>query len=279
MRPPGKIYYPTILQAIHLLILYLFIQTVVDFPLALIDYFNDTEYLYHPVKKVLLNAGSTLFILIYGIRRSGTGIKSIFPMKFFNPIVILPVALFFIGAHNFLEYINRWVDKMIPAPAWFWELFSKIFENDYGFWGAFFKVAIVAPVIEELIFRGILLQGLRKNYHPATAVIVSALLFSLYHLNPWQMPATLLLGILLGWLMLRTNNILLAIIGHSLNNALVLLTVTYWPVISENAFFLLSTQKKLSLSGLLVILAVLLIYLLTIKWTNIRNVKSGTEHH
>ena len=59
-------YYPTILQAIHLLILYIFIQSIVDFPLALIDYYNDTEYLYHPIKKILLVVGSISFILIYG---------------------------------------------------------------------------------------------------------------------------------------------------------------------------------------------------------------------
>ena len=47
-------YYPTLLQAIHLIILYIFIQTVVDFPLAMIDYYKDTEYLYHPLKKILL---------------------------------------------------------------------------------------------------------------------------------------------------------------------------------------------------------------------------------
>jgi uncharacterized protein len=57
-------YYPTILQAIHLLILYIFIQTVVDFPLAMIDYYKDTEYLYHPIKKIVLGVGSTLFILV-----------------------------------------------------------------------------------------------------------------------------------------------------------------------------------------------------------------------
>jgi uncharacterized protein len=45
--------YPTIIQAIHLIILYIFIQTLVDFPLAMIDYYKDTEYLYHPIKKII----------------------------------------------------------------------------------------------------------------------------------------------------------------------------------------------------------------------------------
>ena len=132
--------------------------------------------------------------------------------------------------------------------------------------GAFLKVAVVAPVIEELIFRGLLLNGFRKNYNGFVAVFMSALLFSLFHLNPWQMPATFVLGLLLGWLMLRTNNILVAIIGHSINNALVLLSVTYWQQIREHSIYLLERNNLLILSGFVMALSVVLIYFTSIPW-------------
>ena len=48
MEEARQKYYPTILQGIHMVILYIFIQTIIDFPLALIDYYKDTEYLYNP---------------------------------------------------------------------------------------------------------------------------------------------------------------------------------------------------------------------------------------
>lgn len=264
MKPVKKIHYPTILQAVHLLILYLFIQTVVDFPLALIDYYNDTEYLYHPVKKIILNAGSTLFILVFGFLKTKKTLKEVFPLKMFNPLILLPLITFFWGAHNILEVINTNVEKVLPAPDWFWELFSKIFESDYGWWGAFMRVAIIAPVVEELIFRGLILQGLRKNYRAFTAIIISALLFSLFHLNPWQMPATFILGFILGWIMLRTHNILLAIIGHSLNNTVVLLTITYWQKINTHAIYLMETKEKLLLSFFILLFSIILIYFFTI---------------
>ncbi len=257
-------YYPTIVQAVHLLILYLFIQTIVDFPLALIDYYKDTEYLYNPVKKVLLNAGSTIFILLYGLKKSKAPVLDVFPLKFFNPLVILPMITFLWGAHFLLEDINMRVEKLIPAPQWFWELFGRIFESDYGWWGAFMKVVIIAPVIEELIFRGIILHGFRKNYHAATAVVISALLFSLFHLNPWQVPATFLLGLLLGWIMIRTRNILLAIIGHAINNLLVLLTVTFWNEINTHGIYLMDSVDKLKLGALVALLSIILIYLATL---------------
>jgi hypothetical protein len=263
MQQFRRTYYPTILQAVHLLILYLFIQTVVDFPLALIDYYNDTEYLYHPIKKILLNTGSTLFILIYGFRKTKAPLLKVFPLKFFNPLIILPLIAFFLGAHNLLEEINMRIERVIPAPPWFWELFGKIFDSDFGWWGAFMKVAVIAPVVEELIFRGLILHGLQKNYRATTAVFISALLFSLFHLNPWQMPATFVLGLLLGWIMLRTRNILLAIIGHSVNNLLVLLTVTYWQQINTHAIFLMDKKDTLLLSSFLVMLSLILIFFMS----------------
>lgn len=263
MQHYRKIHYPTIIQAIHLLILYLFIQTVVDFPLALIDYYNDTEYLYHPVKKIILNTGSTLFILLYGFRKTKAPLGTVFPLKFFNPLVLLPLVTFFWGAHQILDEVNLYIEKIIPAPAWFWELFGKIFDSDYGWWGAFMKVAVMAPVVEELIFRGLILHGLKRNYRPATAIVVSALLFSLFHLNPWQMPATFVLGLILGWIMVRTRNILLSIIGHSLNNLMVLLTITYWEKINTHALYLMEKKEHMMLGGAVVLLSVILIWWLT----------------
>lgn len=269
MQNARQKYYPTILQAIHLLILYLFIQTVVDFPLALIDYYKGTDYLYHPVKKVLLGVGSTLFILIYGFRKSKAPFNKVFPLHFFNPLILIPLFTFFWGAHNLLEEVNIAIEKIIPAPPWFWELFTNIFESDFGWWGAFMKVAIVAPVVEELIFRGLIFQGFRRNYNNFVAVIMSAILFSLFHLNPWQMPATFVLGILLGWLMIRTQNLILAILAHSLNNLLVLFIVTYWSEINTFSLFLMEKKESIILSSLLIVFSLILIYLLSL-WPKIK---------
>lgn len=278
MNTNGLKYYPTILQAIHLVILYIFIQTIVDFPLALIDYFNDTEYLYHPVKKIVLGVGSVLFVLIYGFKKAKTKLLNIFPLKFFNPLIILPLITFFVGAHVLLDEVNIIVNKYLPAPVWFWELFNQIFESDYGWLGAFLKVAVIAPIVEELIFRGIILQGFRKNYNAFVSVFISALLFALFHLNPWQFPATFVLGLLLGFIMVRTNNILLAILGHSINNFLVLITITYWNEIHSHAIFLMEKKEQLRLAGLIVLLSVSLIYLFSFSWfrkkTTLSNVSS-----
>lgn len=269
MQPPVIKQYPTIIQAIHLIILYIFIQTLVDFPLALLDYFNDTEYLYHPVKKVLLGVGSTLFILWWGFRNTGNPLKSVFPLKKFHPFIFVPLTLFLLGIQQLLNVVNTWVEKVIPAPGWFWEMFNRIFENDFGFFGAFMKVVIIAPVVEELIFRGVIMHGLMRNYSKATAIFCSGLLFALFHLNPWQFPATFMLGALLGWLLIETRNILLAIAGHAINNLLVLLAITFHEELTAGFFEKISAFTLNVIAGLVGFSSLMaLIYLLYIPKPN-----------
>jgi hypothetical protein len=252
-------HYPTILGAVHLIVLYTFIQTIVDFPLALIDYYNGTDYLYNPVKKIALGLGSTFFIFYYAYKRASVPLKELFPVKSFNLLILIPVLFFFWAAQNLIGEVNIALDKALPPPAWFWELFNKIFESDYGIYGAILKVVIMAPVIEELIFRGVIMHGLMRNYSKITAVFVSALMFALFHLNPWQFPATFILGILLGILMVRTRNILLCIIGHAINNGLVLISIQYWEDIQKASFFQYSRQNQLIISAVIVLVSFILI--------------------
>ncbi|MCW0483551.1 CPBP family intramembrane glutamic endopeptidase [Gaoshiqia sediminis] len=264
MSPERSRSYPTILGAAHLVILYIFIQTVVDFPLAVWDYYHGTEFLYHPVKKIVLGIGSVVFILAFGYRKAQTSLKELFPAKRFNVLIFIPMTLFLMAAHIFLAEVNRAVDQLIPAPPWFWELFDRIFENDYGFYGAFLKVVVIAPVIEELIFRGIIMHGFMRNYPKIIAIIVSALFFALFHLNPWQFPATFLLGLLLGWIMVVTRNIFACIAGHAINNLLVLLSIEYWEEITGFSFFLLEKNAQLQISYLVAGLSVVLIALIAL---------------
>ncbi|MBV5313978.1 MAG: CPBP family intramembrane metalloprotease [Prolixibacteraceae bacterium] len=261
MNELQKKHYPTILGAIHLIVLYTFIQTIIDFPLALLDYYNGTDYLYNPIKKIVLGVGSNIFIFYYAYRRAGVQLKELFPAKSFNFLILIPIVFFFWAAQNLIGEVNIALDKVLPPPSWFWELFNKIFENDYGIYGAILKVVIMAPVIEEMIFRGVIMHGLMRNNSKFTAVFISALLFALFHLNPWQFPATFVLGLVLGILMLRTRNIYLCILGHAINNGLVLISIQYWDQIQKTSFVQSDKSNQLIISALISVAALFLILL------------------
>ncbi|WP_460577619.1 lysostaphin resistance A-like protein [Hymenobacter coalescens] len=82
-----------------------------------------------------------------------------------------------------------------------------------------FTICVAAPVLEELLFRGVMLPGLERNYGSGKAILQSSLLFGLFHLNPAQAVSAFLLGLLAGWVYVRTRSLAACIWLHFLNNA------------------------------------------------------------
>lgn len=90
-------------------------------------------------------------------------------------------------------------------------------------WGSLLALVVVAPLTEELLFRGLVLQGLLTRYRPWAAAVWSAVLFAVFHLNPWQMLPALLLGLFFAWLTIRTRSLLPGILAHAAANSLPLI--------------------------------------------------------
>jgi len=96
-------------------------------------------------------------------------------------------------------------------------------------------VVSLGPVVEELLFRGVLLSTLLQRWGPGWAVAVSSLMFALVHLPglQWQwfgLPDLLLLALLLAWLRLRSGSIWPGVLAHGINN---LLAVVAWFVVAH----------------------------------------------
>lgn len=80
--------------------------------------------------------------------------------------------------------------------------------------------SVVAPLCEEVTFRGHLASALHSRHGPPFAIGVSATLFALFHLDPLRAPSLLLLGALYGWLAWRTGSIWPSIVAHAVNNGI-----------------------------------------------------------
>ncbi len=259
MINPQEKYYPTTLEAIHLLVLYLFLQALVDFPLALYDYHYDTHWLDNMWIGVSSGVLITAFIFFFGYRKAQQPFRVVFGLRLFNPLFLVAAAVLLPGLQYLVGLLNLQVDKVLPAPPWFWELFEKVLNHRFGFWGSLVKVAVIAPLVEEALFRGIIMNGLMRNYKPWYAILLSGLLFSFFHLNPWQMTYTFFLGLLLGWLMVLTRSLPLCILVHAINNLLVLLSITLEQKLSEHALFSLPAEKNILISVFLVLSGIILI--------------------
>lgn len=80
------------------------------------------------------------------------------------------------------------------------------------------SACIYAPIIEEVIFRGIMLGGLLNRYSPKVAILLSSFLFALMHGNLHQGINAFLLGTLIAYVYYKTKSIYLAIFCHFINN-------------------------------------------------------------
>lgn len=104
--------------------------------------------------------------------------------------------------------------------------------------------AILGPIFEELIFRGTMLKKLRV-YGDKTAILYTAIAFGLFHCNIAQIPFAIVCGLILGYVVVKTNNIIYPIILHiSLNSISVILTIllklNLLPVIALIMLFVLT---------------------------------------
>lgn len=79
---------------------------------------------------------------------------------------------------------------------------------------SFIQVCILAPIIEEILMRGFLLDGFAKSYGTQIALIASSLLFALLHFNMVQTLSAFICGMVLGVLYLHTGSVFCCILAH-----------------------------------------------------------------
>lgn len=111
------------------------------------------------------------------------------------------------------------VTAFIPMSDSFKALFEKIFYES-PLWDSILSTCILAPLCEEFLCRGMMLRGMLATGTPRRAIIWSAALFAIMHLNPWQSIPAFAMGLFFGWIYYRTGSLWLTIALHCFNNSL-----------------------------------------------------------
>ncbi len=88
-----------------------------------------------------------------------------------------------------------------------------------GGW-AMFTAVVMAPVCEEIFFRGILQKNMVRKWGPVGGIAFASAIFGLIHGIPQQIVAGFCLGIVIGWVYWRTGSLVAAMVLHAINNAL-----------------------------------------------------------
>lgn len=154
------------------------------------------------------------------IVRPKTGKKLNFnfsPTNLYTYFLIFPMML---G----MMFIGEFITSLIPTTGPFFGDFYKFFEDlmanlvdDPAV--MIITAVIMAPIFEEIIFRGIMLKGMTNSgEEPWKAILISSVLFGLIHGNPWQFVGATLLGCVLGLVYYKTKSLLLPMLLHGFNN-------------------------------------------------------------
>lgn len=147
--------------------------------------------------------------------RSGVGAQKT-PWKYYLLAVALQIGLLSLADLNtwFIELLSEagYADKGIDLPSM----------DGFGLVGVLFVVAILPAILEECVFRGVILNGL-KSFGTLACCLIGGGLFALYHQNPSQTVYQFLCGSAFALVAVRSGSTLPTMLSHFINNALILI--------------------------------------------------------
>lgn len=151
---------------------------------------------------------------------------------------------------------STWLQEQMPElPNFAEQEFDMILKDRWGY----LAVGLLAPVCEELVFRGAVLRSLlRWAGHHWVAIAISALLFALVHANPAQMPHAFVIGLLLGWLYYRTDSVVPGVVYHWVNNSIAYVVYNLYPDPSLRLIDILGGSQRSVAAAVLFSLFILL---------------------
>ncbi|RPI28374.1 MAG: CPBP family intramembrane metalloprotease [Acidobacteria bacterium] len=165
---------------------------------------------------VFLFGGASFFM----IRRYQLPVRQALALRPVHPAVWPAVLLGAPASLVLAHAVFRLANLFFPVPQKMMESFSQmVIPPEYALWQVFLLVAVIPGIGEELAFRGVLLYGLRKRYHPVVLALVVGAIFGFFHVALFRLVPTAFLGVILTAVTLLTGSIFPAMLWHALNNA------------------------------------------------------------
>jgi hypothetical protein len=127
------------------------------------------------------------------------------------PVLLLVPMILLLG-----KVLNDLLLFLLPLSAWEEQAFTRMTAPNVA---SVVATCLLAPLLEEMLFRGVILRAFLHQYPRGTAIAASALYFGVAHLNVYQFALAFLLGLLLGWLFERSRSLLPCITLHACYNS------------------------------------------------------------
>lgn len=212
--------YPGFWHAVLLCVTFVAVQVVFLVAFTVIEAFLRIELATHPAVMGAVNliACATVMRMAWLIGRPAH--SEVFAFHRISLVAVLGVTLASAGAMILLSEVDNLVRFVLPVPEEVARIFKDLSSPSRHVWASVFLLVLVAPLTEELMFRGLILPGFLRRFGVVKSFLLSAFLFGAVHLNPWQFVSASALGILFAWWYARTNSLVPSLIGHALVNAM-----------------------------------------------------------
>ncbi len=223
MRGLRKREYPTVAQAAAAAALIVALQLLIGTILGAFRIVPDPA-VSNGALTAIANLLSFGFVIFISRRRSTFDLLQAVRNFDSSPLFLVSLLFTVAGMGILLSELDNLVRLLLPMPEELARFFEELLVGRHVLLAAALLV-VVAPLTEETLFRGIFLHGFLRNYPPGLAAFLSALLFALLHLNPWQFFGAFFLGLYLALLYILTRSLSACLLGHALQNGLPLFTL------------------------------------------------------
>jgi membrane protease YdiL (CAAX protease family) len=209
--------FPNVWQAVFILIGLLFVEIIIS--LFIYDYgwkFEAGDPRASGVVALLAN-GVVISLILHYQRTNFRQLMHSAPSSARSMFIVLglPLALTTAGLYIVLTALETALISFWPMSEQEIRMFDRLFSGGIT---SVITIGLIAPFVEEMLFRGVFLRAFLQQYSTLQAIIFSATIFAAAHLNLHQMPSAFIYGCFLGWLFVKTRSLWPCILAHSLIN-------------------------------------------------------------
>lgn len=215
--PIDKSRFPGFGSAILVLLAFFLLQLFITGVLVVVGF---RESLKDPVNASVVALGALCLLIFWLMRFTGQSWPKILhesssSVKAVVTVLSVPIALLVIGITILMLDVDAIIMRLVPPSKEQLQLYQRLAQGGIR---TVILFCLIAPVLEETLFRGIFLRSFLKQYPPNVAIGLSALVFAVAHLNVYQGVTAVLIGLLFGWLYVRTQSLWPSILAHGIYN-------------------------------------------------------------
>lgn len=220
--------YPTLLQAFLLIGVFLLVTVIVVSLIIIISLSSGSDIndiLTSPLMAIGL-AIPTIITAIVGVIRIGGW--EVFTKQKFPGLTTTLLSILLVLVFGFA--IETIMNNLFPSMADQYVQMVELLKSNWFMW---IPAVVLAPIFEEILFRGVFMNGFLHHYSPWKAIAISAAFFGAVHGIPAQAIPAFFIGLGLGFIYWKTKSLWLVILIHAINNGLAM-TFLYLDFPTEN---------------------------------------------